>query len=84
MINQMTGNWGINNPVLGQLNRQVTATFQTRFGWRVQSLDPREETQVADTLAGGQLPLAATPLVSARATGQHRGSSGTGRADCTS
>ena len=69
VINQMTGDWGINNPALWQLNRQATALVKriadgVRYRWI-----PREENQVADTLAGGQLAQAATPLVYAEHPG---------------
>ena len=58
VINQMTGDWGINNPALMQLNRQATALVKRIAGGVRYRWIPREENQVADTLAGGQLALA--------------------------
>ena len=66
VIYQMTGEWGINNPALWQLNRQATALVAripggVRYRWI-----PREENQVADTLAGGQLGREQAHLVYAK------------------
>ena len=52
VIHQMTGDWGINNPALWQLNRQATALARrvsegVRYHWI-----PREENQVADSAFG--------------------------------
>jgi ribonuclease HI len=63
VLNQMTGEWGINNPALWSLNRQATALAKripggVRYRWI-----PREENQVADTLASGQAGVTQTPLV---------------------
>ena len=69
VINQMTGDWGINNPALWQLNRQATALVKRIAGGVRYRWIPREENQVADTLAGGQLALAGTPLVYAEHPG---------------
>ena len=69
VINQMTGEWGINNPALLQLNRQATALVKRIAGGVRYRWIPREENQVADTLAGGQLAQAGTPQVFAEQTG---------------
>jgi ribonuclease HI len=69
VINQMTGEWGINHPALLHLNRQAAAlTGRIPGGVRYRWI-PREENQVADMLAGGQLAQAATPLIYAEQTG---------------
>ncbi len=69
VINQMTGDWGINNPTLMQLNRQATTQVKRIAGGVRYRWIPREENQVADTLAGGQLAQAGAPFVSAEHTG---------------
>jgi ribonuclease HI len=61
VINQMTGDWGISNLALMQLNRQVTALVKRIAGGVRYRWIPREENQVADTLAGGQPALAGPP-----------------------
>jgi ribonuclease HI len=54
VTNQMTGDWGISNSALMQLNRQATALV-TRIACGVlYRWIPREENQVADTLAGSK------------------------------
>ncbi len=63
VINQMTGEWGINNPALWQLNQQATALVVRISGGVRYRWIPREENQVADMLAGGQLRQEQTPLV---------------------
>lgn len=63
VIYQMTDEWGINNPALWQLNRQATALVARIPGGVHYRWIPREENQVADTLAGGQLRQEQAPLV---------------------
>lgn len=63
VINQMTGEWGINNPALRSLHQQATRLSKRVSGGVRYRWVPREENQVADTLAGGQLGLTQTPLV---------------------
>jgi ribonuclease HI len=63
VINQMTGEWGINNPALWSLNRQATALAKRISGGVRYRWIPREENQVADTLAGGQAGVTQAPLV---------------------
>ena len=81
VINQMTGARGINHPALWQLNYQATTLAKRIAGGVRYRWIPREENQMADTLAGGQLAQATTPLVAARAAWCCCGASGAGRAD---
>ena len=69
VINQMTGDWGINNPALWQLNRQAAALVKGIAGGVRYRWIPREENQVADTLAGGRQGMLQTPLVYAEHPG---------------
>jgi ribonuclease HI len=63
VINQMTGDWGISNLALMSLNQQATTLVKRIAGGVRYRWIPREENQVADTLAGGQPALAGTPSV---------------------
>ena len=69
VIKQMAGDWGISNPALWELNRQATALVTRIAGGVRYRWIPREENQVADTLAGGQAALVGAPFVSA----EHQG-----------
>jgi hypothetical protein len=69
VINQMTGDWGISNLALMQLDRQATALVKRVSGGVRYRWIPREEDQVADRLSGGQLVQVGAPSVSAEHPG---------------
>jgi ribonuclease HI len=73
VINQMTGEWGINNPALWSLNHQATVLAKRIPGGMRYRWIPREEDQVADTLAGGQAGVTQTTQVSAEQPGSAAG-----------
>jgi ribonuclease HI len=84
VINQMTGDWSISNPALMSLNQQATALVKRVSGGVRYRWIPREENQVADTLAGGQPALEGTPPLYAEHPGGASVAPARAWADCTS